>query len=141
MTDEPGDDPEPDDDNPREQRRRFSRLGEQLTGLLDPESALRRGQGLVTGVTQATKEEFVRIVSSEMRNFLDKMDAADLLQEVIAGLTIDIDMQVRFSKEGDGPAQPEITRQKARIRRESHEDGKAEPTEQADEPDPQDEES
>ncbi|MCH9685502.1 MAG: hypothetical protein K0V04_28980 [Deltaproteobacteria bacterium] len=117
MADEPDDGPEEDDDNPREQRHRFSRLGEQLTGLLDPESAFRRGQGLVTGVTQATKEEFIRIVSAEMRNFLDKMDAADLLQEVIAGLTIDVNMQVKFSKDGDGRAQPEITRQDAKIRR------------------------
>jgi len=120
MSDDIDDEPESAEDNPREQRGRFERLSEQLTGLLDPESALRRGQGLVTGVTQATKDELVRIVSAETRNFLDGMDLADLLQEVIAGLTIDIDMQVRFSREGDGPAQPEITRQNARIRRESH---------------------
>lgn len=116
-----GDGAEPGDEIPREQRRRFQRLGEQLTGLLDPEAAFRRGSGLVTGVTQATKEEFVRIVSAEMRNFLDKMDAADLLQQVIAGLVIDVNMQVRFSKQGDGPAQPEITRNEAKIRLEGDE--------------------
>ncbi|MCA9706913.1 MAG: hypothetical protein KDK70_13755 [Myxococcales bacterium] len=115
MTDEPEDKAEPEAE-PREPRRRFSRLGEQLTGLLDPEAAFRRGSGLVTGVTQATKEELVRIVSAEMRNFLDKMDAADLIQQVIAGLVIDVNMQVRFSKQGNGPAQPEITRQEAKIR-------------------------
>jgi hypothetical protein len=114
MTDDP-DDAEPEEDTPH-QRRRFGRLGEQLTGLLDPESAFRRGSGLVTGVTQATKEELIRIVSAEMRNFLDGMDAADLLQQVIAGLVIDVNMQVKFSREGDGPAQPEITRHEAKIR-------------------------
>lgn len=119
MSDDIDDEPESVEDNPPEQRGRFERLSEQLTGLLDPESALRRGQGLVTGVTQATKDELVRIVSAETRNFLDGMDVADLLQQVIAGLTIDIDMQVRFSRDGDGPAQPEITRQNARIRRSS----------------------
>lgn len=119
MTDHEDDDAPPIDEIPREQRRRFQRLGDQLSGLLDPESAFRRGQGLVTGVTQATKDEVVRIVSAETRNFLDGMDVADLLQQVIAGLTIDINMQVKFSRTDDGLAQPEITRQEAKIRRES----------------------
>ena len=121
MSDDLGEGAEPGDEVPREQRRRFQRLGEQLTGLLDPEAAFRRGSGLVTGVTQATKEELVRIVSAEMRNFLDKMDAADLIQQVIAGLVIDVNMQVRFSRQGDGPAQPEITRNEAKIRLEGEE--------------------
>ena len=116
MSDESGDGAEPGEEVPRDQRRRFQRLGEQLTGLLDPEAAFRRGSGIVTGVTQATKEELIRIVSAEMRNFLDGMDAADLLQQVIAGLVIDVNMQVRFSRQGDGPAQPEITRNEAKIR-------------------------
>jgi len=115
MPDEPHDGPDRDDDEPREPNR-FQRLSGQLTGLLDPEGAFRRGSGLVTGVTQATKEELVRIVSAEMRNFLDKMDAADLIQQVIAGLVIDVNMQVKFSREGNGPAQPEITRNEAKIR-------------------------
>lgn len=121
MTDEPDDD-EPGEEGHREKGSRFQRLGEQLTGLLDPEAAFRRGSGLVAGVTQATKEELVRVISAEVKNFLDKMDAADLLQQVIAGLVIDVNMQVRFSREGDGPAQPEITRQDAKIRRQSSED-------------------
>lgn len=116
----PGAPPPPPDDDERakerpEQRRRFQRLGEQLTGLLDPESAFRRGQGIVTGVTQATKEELMRIVSSEMRSFLDKMDAADLLQQVIAGLTVDVSMQIKFSRAEDGMAQPRITRNETKI--------------------------
>jgi hypothetical protein len=117
MADEPDDDVDDrEDDGPRERGSRFQRLGEQLTGLLDPEAAFRRGSGLITGVTQTTKEELVRIISAEVKNFLDKMDAADLLQQVIAGLVIDVNMQVRFSRQGDGPAQPEITRHDAKIR-------------------------
>lgn len=131
MSDRHDEDEPTGEDAPRaEQRRRFQRLGEQITGLLDPESALRRGQGLVTGVTQATKDELVRIVSAEMRNFLDGMDVADLLQQVIAGLTIDVTMQVKFSREGDGPAQPEITKQEAKIRRERDEDRSREDSEE-----------
>jgi hypothetical protein len=110
--------PADDDEEPAkgpEQRRRFQRLGEQLTGLLDPESAFRRGQGIVTGVTQATKEELMRIVSSEVRSFLDKMDAIDLLQQVIAGLTVDVQMQIKFSRAEDGMAQPRITRNETKI--------------------------
>jgi hypothetical protein len=115
---QPGGAPPPpaDEDKERpEQRRRFQRLGEQLTGLLDPESAFRRGQGIVTGVTQATKEELMRIVSSEVRSFLDKMDAADLLQQVIAGLTVDVSMQIKFSRSEEGRAQSRITRNETKI--------------------------
>jgi hypothetical protein len=127
MADEPDDD-EPGDEGPRERGSRFQRLGEQLTGLLDPEAAFRRGSGLVTGITQTTKEELVRIISAEVKNFLDKMDAADLLQQVIAGLVIDVNMQVRFSRQGDGPAQPEITHQEAKIRLQGEERaGRGEP--------------
>ncbi len=99
-----------------EKRTRLGRLGESLTGLLDPEAALRKGQDLVTGVTQATKDELMRIVSSEMRSFLEKMDAADLLQQIIAGLQVDVQMQIKFSRSADGLVQPRITRQDAQIR-------------------------
>lgn len=121
MADEADDDEAAGDDEPRERGSRFARLGEQLTGFLDPESAFRRGSGLVTGVTQATKEELVRIISAETKNFLDKMDAAELMQEVIAGLVIDVSMQVRFSRRDGGPLQPEITRNEAKARRQPEE--------------------
>jgi hypothetical protein len=98
-----------------DKRTRLGRLGEQLTGLLDPEAALRRGQDLVTGVTQATKEELMRIATSELRSFLDKMDAVDLLQQVIAGLVVDVHMQVKFSRGADGTTQPKITKQSSEI--------------------------
>ncbi|MEM6992511.1 MAG: hypothetical protein AAF721_18500 [Myxococcota bacterium] len=104
------------DEDAREGRWGFTRLGEQLSGLLDPEAALRRGQGLVTGVTQATKDEAMRIVSAEVRNFLDGMDIADLAQQVISGLVVDVNMQVRFSREDDGLAQPTITKNETKIR-------------------------
>lgn len=108
--------PDPEDDEPAP-RGRFSRLGEQLTGLLDPEAAFRRGTDIVTGVTQATKDEVIRIVGNEVRNFLDKMDAAELMQQVIAGLVVDVTMQVRFSRDPkSGRAQPEITKQRTKLR-------------------------
>ena len=106
----------PHEDEPRAERTRFSRLSEQLTGLLDPESAFRRGQGLVTGVTQATKDELMRIVSSEVRSFLDKINVADLMQQVVAGLVVDVNMQIRFSKDRGKPAQPEVTKSETQIR-------------------------
>ncbi len=116
MSDETQDDPEQDDSEDGKEPNRFQRFGEQLTGLLDPEAAFRRGSGLVTGVTQATKEEFVRIVSAEMRNFLDGMDAADLLQQAIAGLVIDVNMQVKFSRDADGATKPEVTHKESKVR-------------------------
>lgn len=110
-----------DGDAPRhdeERRTRFSRLGEQLTGLLDPESAIRRGQGLVTGVSKATKEELMRLVGVEVRSFLDKMDIADLAQQIIAGLEVDVRMQVKFSRSADGKPVPEVRKSSASVRSE-----------------------
>lgn len=108
-----------DGDAPRheeERRTRFSRLGEQLTGLLDPESALRRGQGLVTGVSKATKEELMRLVGAEVRSFLDKMDIADLAQQIIAGLEVDVRMQVKFSRSSEGKPVPEVRNSSTSVR-------------------------
>ncbi len=103
-------------DEPRGDRNRFARFGEQLTGLLDPESAFRRGQGLVTGVTNATKEELMRIVGSEVRNFLDKMDIADLAQQIVEGLQVDVNMTVKFSRDAAGKTQPKVTKSDASVR-------------------------
>ncbi len=99
----------------RKDRNRFGRIGDQLSGLLDPEAALRRGQGLVSGVTATTKNEITRIVGAEVRNFLDKMDIADLAQQIIAGLQVDVQMTVKFSRDEDGRTQPEITKSEASV--------------------------
>lgn len=112
MSDDADEPPKPEE----ERRRRFQRLGEQLTGLLDPESALRRGQGLVTGVSRATKEELMRIVGAEVRSFLDKMDIADLAQQIVAGLEIDVHMQIKLSRSSDGQTRTELTKSDAEIR-------------------------
>jgi hypothetical protein len=112
--DENGSDPR--DEGGRGERNRFQRLGDQLSGLLDPEAALRRGAGLVTGASQATKEELMRIVGAEVRGFLDKMDIADLAQQIIAGLVVDVHMTVKFSRDESGQTQPKITRAEADVR-------------------------
>ena len=102
-------DPEDDDDlPPREDRLGFTsasfrrKLGEGLAGLLDPDGALGKGKELVSGVTAATKNEVVRMVSAEVRQFLDGMDTVDLMQRVIAGLVIDVKAEIRFSIDPEG---------------------------------------
>ena len=104
------------DEEDREDRNRFRRFGDQLSGLLDPEAALRRGHGLVTGVTATTKNEITRIVGAEVRNFLDKMDIADLAQQIVAGLQVDVNMTVKFSRDEEGKTQPEITKSEASVK-------------------------
>jgi len=100
-------DPE-DDDAPREERQGFTsssfrrKLGEGLAGLLDPDGALGKGKEIVSGVTAATKNEVVRMISAEVRQFLDGMDTVDLLQRVIAGLVIDVKAEIRFSIDPEG---------------------------------------
>lgn len=117
-------DPDEDDDDyppPREERlfgtggfRR--RLSEGLTGLLDPDGALGKGKDYVTGVTQATKAEVVRMVSAEVRNFLDGMDTVELMQQVIAGLVIDVKAEIRFSVDPAGKLKTSITSKESEVR-------------------------
>lgn len=115
------------------ERNRFQRLlGEQLAGLLDPESALRRGQDLVSGVTQATKDEAMRIVGAEVRNFLDKMDIADLAQKIVEGLQVDVQMTVKFSRDKDGKTQSNLTRSEASVS--THKDGEKDADDKASKP-------
>lgn len=109
-----------DDDQPnRDDRLGFStssfrrKLGEGLAGLLDPDGALGRGKDIVTGVTSATKNEVVRMISAEVRQFLDGMDTVDLLQKVIAGLVIDVKAEIRFSVDPEGALKSNIKTDKA----------------------------
>lgn len=111
-------DPEDDEYPPRDDRLGFStgfrrKLGEGLAGLLDPEGAIGKGKEIVTGVTQATKNEVVRMISAEVRQFLDGMDTVELLQRVITGLVIDVKAEIRFSIDPDGQVRPAIKAEKA----------------------------
>lgn len=113
--DDRDDDPELGED-PREEReggerdRGFRRLGDSLIGSLfgDSTAAFKRGQGLVTGVAQGTKEELVRIFSQEVRGFLDKMDAADLVQQIVSGLVIEMKTEIRFRRDETGRIEPDV---------------------------------
>jgi hypothetical protein len=116
-------DPDDDDDPPppREDRLFGSsgfrrKISEGLTGLLDPEGALGKGKDFVTGVSQATKTEVVRMVSAEVRNFLDGMDTVDLMQQVIAGLVIDVKAEIRFSIDPAGQLKSSITTKDSEVR-------------------------
>lgn len=103
-------------DESREERdagdrdRRYRRLGDSLIGSLfgDSTAAFKRGQGLVTGVAQGTKEELVRIFSHEVRGFLDKMDAVDLVQQIVSGLVIEMKTEIRFRRDEDGRLDPDV---------------------------------
>lgn len=107
-------------DRDRERDRSFRRLGDQLFSNLIGESgaAFKRGQGLVTGVAQGTKEELVRIFSQEVRGFLDKMDAADLVQEIVSGLVIEMKTEIRFTRAEDGRVEPQIETGETKVRHE-----------------------
>ena len=116
-------DPDDDDDTPppREDRLFGSsgfrrKISEGLTGLLDPDGALGKGKDFVTGVSQATKTELVRMVSAEVRNFLDGMDTVDLMQRVIAGLVIDVKAEIRFSIDPEGQLKSSVKTRETAIK-------------------------
>jgi hypothetical protein len=106
-----------------ERARTFRRFGDNLlTNLLgDSSAAIRRGQGLVSGVAQGTKEELVRMISAEVRSFLDKMDAADLVQEIVSGLVIEMKTEIRFRRAEDGKLEPQVDSSETKVRNERSE--------------------
>lgn len=105
-------------DDSDERARAFRRFGDSLLGNLlgDSSAAIKRGQGLVTGVAQGTKEELVRVISAEVRGFLDKMDAVDLVQQVVSGLVIEMKTEIRFRRAEDGKLEPQIGSTETKIR-------------------------
>ena len=107
-----------DEGETRDERdRSFRRLGDSLISSIwgDSSAAFKRGQGLVTGVAQGTKEELVRMISAEVRGFLDKMDAADLVQEIVSGLVIEMKTEIRFRRSEDGRLEPEVRTSEAKL--------------------------
>ncbi|KIG16192.1 hypothetical protein DB30_04804 [Enhygromyxa salina] len=100
-----------------ERDRSFRRLGDSLISSIwgDSSAAIKRGQGLVTGVAQGTKEELVRMISQEVRGFLDKMDAADLVQEIVSGLVIEMKTEIRFRRDESGRLEPDIRTSEATV--------------------------
>jgi len=116
-------DPDDDDDTPPPRDDRMfgtsgfrRKLSDSITGLLDPEGALGKGKDFVTGVSAATKTEVVRMVSAEVRNFLDGMDTVDLLQRVISGLVIDVKAEIRFSLDPQGQLKSTMTTKESEVR-------------------------
>lgn len=106
----------------REERERtFRRLGDSLISSIwgDASAGIKRGQGVVAGVAQDTKEELVRMISQEVRGFLDKMDAADLVQEIVSGLVIEMKTEIRFKRDESGRVEPDIRTTEARVGNES----------------------
>lgn len=113
-TDERGKDASSESDEERRRReereRTFRRLGDSLISSIwgDASAGIKRGQGVVAGVAQDTKEELVRMISQEVRGFLDKMDAADLVQEIVSGLVIEMKTEIRFKRDESGRVEPDI---------------------------------
>lgn len=93
-----------------------ARLRKVLADLVGSGQSFRRGsQDLVTGVAMATKEEALRIITSEIRGFLDKMDVADLMQQIVEGLVVDVHTKVRFERASDGEVRPTIGETKTEV--------------------------
>lgn len=87
-------------DEERDDRRYQARFKRMLSDLLDSGAALRRGsQEIVTGVAVGTKDELVRMATGEIRGFLEKLDVADIVQDIVAGLVIEVKAEIKFSRD------------------------------------------
>jgi hypothetical protein len=106
---EPESEAQPEDD---EERRGFRRG--LFSSILEGGAAIRRGQGVVSDIAVGTKEEVVRLIGAEVRGFLDKMDVVDLMQDVVAGLAVEINAEIRFKRTDEGVT-PEVVRNDAKI--------------------------
>ena len=108
-----------DEDDPRGRSRLGRKIGEGiLSGILEGGAAIRRGQDKVSGVAQGTKEEILRIVGSEVRGFLDKIDVVDMMQQVVSGLVIDVNAQIRIRRDENGKIATEVEKQEVKLDKE-----------------------
>lgn len=91
-----------------------------LTSLLEGGAKIKRGQDRVTGAAQGTKEELLRMVGTEVRGFLDKIDVVDMMQKVVSGLVIDVNAQIRIRHDdGDEKLKTEISKSDIKLKGES----------------------
>ncbi len=103
------------DDDRRRPRMRRKLTDSLLTSLLEGGAAIKRGQDRVSGVAQGTKEELLRLVGTEVRGFLDKIDVVDMMQKVVSGLVIDVNAQIRIRRDEEGKLETEVSRQDIRL--------------------------
>ena len=55
------------------------------------------------------------MIAHEVRGFLDKMDAADLVQEIVSGLVIEMKTEIRFRRDEEGRLEPDIRTAPAKV--------------------------
>lgn len=106
-----------------------------LAGLSESGDVIRRGQGLVSDVAQTTRDEVRRIAAAELRGLVDELDLSELIQDVVAGMVVEVKGEIRFRKSEEGVV-PEIRHQEAKLRRDSESDDDTEPAQSFDDPVP-----
>ncbi|NOZ87016.1 MAG: hypothetical protein GXP49_12280 [Deltaproteobacteria bacterium] len=69
--------------------------------------------------SEKTKGEVLRIVASEFRKFLEKMDVTRELQKVLSGLALEVTTEIHFKQvDNEGKkVKPSSTKLRARIKR------------------------
>jgi hypothetical protein len=77
---------------------------------------------------QATKKELYRIIASEMREWLERVDLERVLLRILTSLTFEITTQVRLVPNEAGLVKPEI-KPRVKVRRRREADEEPEPTE------------
>jgi hypothetical protein len=69
--------------------------------------------GFIGQQASQAKDEVLRVLSDEIRRFLESEPVRRELGRVLESMTIEVNAQIRLRRDGDGPARPEV---KAQVR-------------------------
>jgi len=63
---------------------------------------VRRAVSAGVGAASRSKDDFVRVAATEMRNWLEHMNLSDEVAKVLAGMVIEVKTEIRFRPSPDG---------------------------------------
>ena len=70
---------------------------------------VKRAMAAGLDVASRSKDDFVRVATSEMRSWLNHMDVQSEIAKVLAKMVIEVKAEIRFRPKEDGTLVPEAT--------------------------------
>jgi hypothetical protein len=70
---------------------------------------VKRAMAAGLDVASRSKDDFVRVATSEMRSWLDHMDVQSEIAKVLAKMVVEVKAEIRFRPKEDGTLVPEAT--------------------------------
>jgi hypothetical protein len=67
-------------------------------------------------VASRSKDDFVRVATSEMRTWLDRLDLQSELAKALTKMVVEVKAEIRFRPREDGKLEPETTDSEIKVK-------------------------